>query len=175
MLANPSFGTVVSENGTAYTWSENANEFRLTPWYNDPVTDLGGEAFYIRDEETGEFWSPTPLPARGKMPYVSRHGLGYSVFEYTGSGIVSEVWTYVATGDPVKFISIKLRNISERKRKISVTGYMETVLGQIREKTQMHVVSRIDTESRAFLRGIRLTWILQDTLSFLKQTWWSEA
>ena len=47
----------------AYTWSENAHEFRLTPWHNDPVSDASGEAFYLRDEETGHFWSPTPLPA----------------------------------------------------------------------------------------------------------------
>ena len=65
MLANPHFGTVVSESGHAYTWGENAHEFRLTPWHNDPVSDPSGEAFYLRDEETGQFWSPTPLPQRG--------------------------------------------------------------------------------------------------------------
>ena len=48
-----------------------AHEFRLTPWYNDPVTDTSGEAIYVRDEETGQFWSPSPLPARGHNPYVS--------------------------------------------------------------------------------------------------------
>ncbi len=79
VLANPYFGTVVSESGGAYTWCENAHEFRLTPWYNDPVSDPSGEALYLRDEESGRFWSPTPLPARGDTPYVSRHGFGYSV------------------------------------------------------------------------------------------------
>ena len=53
VLANPHFGTVISESGQAYTWSENAHEFRLTPWGNDPVSDSSGEAFYLRDEETG--------------------------------------------------------------------------------------------------------------------------
>src|SRR5271157_4306651 len=57
VLANPHFGTVISESGTAYTWSENAHEYRLTPWYNDPVSDSSGEAFYLRDEERGHFWS----------------------------------------------------------------------------------------------------------------------
>ena len=90
VLANPQFGTVVSESGGAYTWSENAHEFRLTPWYNDPVSDASGEAFYLRDEESGQFWSPTPLPARGATPYVTRHGFGYSVFEHTEDGIRSE-------------------------------------------------------------------------------------
>jgi cyclic beta-1,2-glucan synthetase len=86
VLANARIGTVVSESGSAYTWVDNAHEFRLTPWHNDPVGDPGGEAFYIRDEETGQFWSPTPLPARGNGTYVCRHGFGYSVFEYTQSG-----------------------------------------------------------------------------------------
>ena len=43
---------------------ENAHEFRLSPWNNDAITDLGGEAFYIRDEENGNFWSPSALPNR---------------------------------------------------------------------------------------------------------------
>ncbi|MDN5881020.1 MAG: cyclic beta 1-2 glucan synthetase, partial [Nitrosospira sp.] len=81
VLANAQFGTVLSESGQAYTWGENAHEFRLTPWNNDPVCDPGGEAYYLRDEESGYFWSPTPLPARGATPYVTRHGFGYSVFE----------------------------------------------------------------------------------------------
>jgi cellobiose phosphorylase len=82
VLANPSFGTVVSEGGAAYTWFENSHEFRLTPWTNDPVEDSSGEAFYIRDEETGQFWSPSPRPARSGAPHVIRHGFGYSVFEH---------------------------------------------------------------------------------------------
>jgi cyclic beta-1,2-glucan synthetase len=81
VLANPYFGTVISESGVGYTWSENAHEFRLTPWHNDPVCDASGEALYLRDEESGHFWSPTPLPVRAAAPYVTRHGFGYSVFE----------------------------------------------------------------------------------------------
>src|SRR6185437_17079686 len=53
VLANPWFGTVISESGAAYTWCENAHEYRLTPWNNDPVSDVSGEAFYIRDEGSG--------------------------------------------------------------------------------------------------------------------------
>jgi cyclic beta-1,2-glucan synthetase len=134
VLANPYFGTVVSESGNAYTWVENCHEFRLTPWNNDPVSDTPGEAFYIRDEQTGQFWSPTPLPARGATPYVVRHGFGYSVFEHTENGIVSELTVYVAMDAPVKFAVLKLRNISGRSRRLSVTGYCEWVLGDLRQK-----------------------------------------
>ena len=87
VIANPQFGTVVSEGGSAYTWAENSHEFRLTPWHNDPVSDVSGEAIYLRDEETGQFWSPSPLPARGQNTYVVRHGFGYSIFDYTEDGI----------------------------------------------------------------------------------------
>ena len=96
------------ESGPAYTWCENAHEFRLTPWGNDPVSDSNGEAFYIRDEERGHFWSPTPLPSRGAMPYVTRHGFGYSVFEHTERGIHSEMWVYVAPDAPIKFTVLKV-------------------------------------------------------------------
>jgi cyclic beta-1,2-glucan synthetase len=149
VMANPHFGSVISESGLAYTWSENAREFRLTPWGNDPVSDSSGEAFYIRDEERGHFWSPTPLPSRGVTPYVTRHGFGYSVFEHTERGIHSEVWFYVAMDAPVKFTVLKVRNESGRSRRLSATGYVEWVLGDMRHKSAMHVITEIDPNSGA--------------------------
>ncbi len=151
VLANPYFGTVISESGSAYTWVENAHEFRLTPWNNDPVQDTTGEAFYIRDEETGKFWSPTPLPAPGTAPYVIRHGFGYTVFEHSENGIASELWVYVAMDAPVKFSVLKLRNASGRPRRISVTGYCEWVLGGLRQKSLLHVQTEVDRKTGALL------------------------
>jgi cellobiose phosphorylase len=147
VLANPHFGTVISENGLAYTWGENAHEFRLTPWYNDPVGDTSGESFYLRDEERGHFWSPAPLPCRGATPYVTRHGFGYSVFEHTERGIRSEVWVYVAIDAPVKFTVIKVRNESGVPAAFR-TGY-EWVL-RPRPKTAMHVITELDPTAARF-------------------------
>src|SRR6185437_11708711 len=107
IIANPVFGTVVSESGQAYSWMENAHEYRLTPWNNDAVSDLNGETFYIRDEESGKFWSPSPLPHPGKSHYITRHGFGYSEFHFAEDGIYSEMVVFVDTEDPVKFISFK--------------------------------------------------------------------
>ncbi len=149
VLANPNFGTVVSENGVAYTWSENAHEFRLTPWHNDPVTDSSGEALYLRDEETGHVWSPTPLPAGASMTHVIRHGFGYSVFETRSEGICSELWVYVAIDAAVKFSVLKVRNESGRSRRLCATGYVEWVLGDLREKSSMHVTTEINARSGA--------------------------
>jgi cellobiose phosphorylase len=151
VLANPNFGTVISESGQAYTWSENAHEFRLTPWHNDPVSDASGEAFFLRDEESGHFWSPAPLPSRGAGAYVTRHGFGYSIFEHDEDGIGSELCVYVAVDAAVKFSVLKVRNLSGRPRRLSATGYVEWVLGDLRPKTTMHVITEIDPRSSALL------------------------
>ncbi len=151
VLANPHFGTVLSESGSAYTWIENSHEFRLTPWNNDPITDPTGEAFFIRDDETGQVWCPTPLPMRGQTPYVIRHGFGYSVFEHTENGIASELTVYVAMDAPMKFATLRLRNLSGRPRQLSVTGYWEWVLGELRQKTSLHVQTEVDPKTGALL------------------------
>ena len=152
VLANPSFGTLISESGGGYTWSENSHEFRLTPWNNDAVTDASGEAFYLRDEDSGKFWSPTPLPARGESPYVIRHGFGYSIFEHAEAGVSSELTIYVSANEPVKFTSLKLRNLSAHsRRRLSLTGFWEWVLGELRQKNAPHVATEIDPPSRALL------------------------
>ena len=149
VLANPNFGTVVSESGLAYTWSENAHEFRLTPWADDPVSDSRGEAFYLRDETSGDFWSPAPQPSPGPGAYSTRHGFGYSVFEHTEAGIASELWVYVAIDESVKFSVLKVRNNSGKSRKLSATGYTEWVLGDLRSKSAMYVITEVDPSTGA--------------------------
>ena len=149
VIANPHFGTVVSESGQCYTWVENAHSLRLTPWNNNPVSDTGGETFYLRDEENGHFWSVTPLPSRGKTAYNTRHGFGYSVFEHREDGIYSEMWMYVDLESPIKFAVIKVKNISGRDRSLSATGFVEWVLGDLRSKHNMHIVTELDIETGA--------------------------
>jgi cellobiose phosphorylase len=167
VLANPRFGTLISESGSSYTWLENSHEFRLTPWSNDPVTDISGEAFYIRDDETGEFWSPTPLPARGHAPYAIRHGFGYTVYEHTENGIASEVWVYVAKDAPVKFTTIKIHNLSGRSRQLSVYGYWEWVLGDLRSKSLLHVQTEVDPETGALVARNRYNSEFADYVAFV--------
>ena len=151
VLANPYFGTVVSERGGAYTWCENARNYRLTPWHNDPVSDPSGEAFYLRDEHDGSFWSPTAAPAPGPEPYTARHGFGYSAFEYEQGGIASEMQVFVATDAPLKFMLFKLSNHSGRARRLSLTALFELVLGDSRATHLPFIVTELDPGSGAVL------------------------
>lgn len=142
VIANDTFGSVISEAGQAYSWFENAHEYRLTPWENDPVSDRSGEAFYLRDEESGHVWSPTALPARGQGLYLSRHGFGYSVFHHRETGLDSELTVLVAVDAPVKLAILTVSNNSGRIRKISATGYVEWTLGEARSKSAMHIMTQ---------------------------------
>ncbi|MBI4566244.1 MAG: cyclic beta 1-2 glucan synthetase [Planctomycetes bacterium] len=151
VIANPRLGTVVSESGSAYTWYGNAQLFRLTPWSNDPVSDPSGETLYIRDEASGRFFSPTPWPRTGGGAYACRHGFGYSVFEHREDRLESELTTYVAVEAPVKFLKLKIRNLSARSRTLSVIASVDLVLGDLRSRQAMHVVSELDPLTGAIL------------------------
>jgi cyclic beta-1,2-glucan synthetase len=144
VLANPGFGAVVSASGSGYTWAENSHEFRITPWSGDAVTDASGEAFYLRDEETGAYWSPTPWPARAPTRYIARHGFGSSSFSVAHDGLESELTTFVASEGPVRFYVWRIANRTANLRRITLTACCELALGELRQRGAMHVISDVD-------------------------------
>jgi cyclic beta-1,2-glucan synthetase len=152
VMSNPSFGSMISETGSGFTWFGNSQRNRLTGWSNDPVTDPAGEAIYIRDEESGVVWTPTFLPMREEGPHRVRHGTGYTIFEHNSHGIEHELTVCVPVdtkgGDPVRIQYLRLKNDSDRPRQLSITFYLEWVLGDERENTQMHVVTSWDQVAR---------------------------
>ncbi|MHB1324292.1 MAG: glucoamylase family protein, partial [Coriobacteriia bacterium] len=151
VIATPRFGTLVSEAGIACTWAENSHENRITTWNNDPVSDGSGECLYVRDEQTGEFWSPTPLPVRTPGTYIIRHGRGYSRFEHTCHGIGHALDWFVADTDPVRIARLRLTNLSDRPRRLSVTQFVEWSIGDSRSKAQQRVVTWWDDGAAALM------------------------
>ncbi len=141
VVAHARFGFACTESGPGYTWSQNSHDNRLTPWRNDPVSDAPGEAVFIRDEDSGSFWSATPLPAGGAHSYTVRHGHGYSVYEHVREKLASELLLFVPQDQPVKIFRLAIRNTSPRRRHCSVTLYAEWVLGENRSRTGIHVVT----------------------------------
>jgi cyclic beta-1,2-glucan synthetase len=156
VMASRDFGTIVTESGLGCTWSGNSQMNRLTPWHNDPVSDPQSEAIYLRDEQSGAVWTPTPLPIRENDAYRARHGQGYTVFEHNSHAIGQELTVFVpvaedGTSDPVKVCRLRLRNDSGRQRRLTVAYFAEWVLGSVREDQQVHVRTAYDQPSGAIL------------------------
>jgi cellobiose phosphorylase len=153
VIANPVFGALMSESGTGCCWYLNSQSNRLTPWNNDPVSDPATEAVYIRDEDSGVFWTPTALPVRERDAYRARHGQGYTEFEHNSHGLEQTLMTFVPVqvdaADPIRIQSLRIRNKSRARKRLSVTSYSELVLGTHREATQMHVKCFWDENARA--------------------------
>lgn len=153
VMANPNFGTMISESSQGATWFGNSQSNRITPWSNDPVLDPVSEAIYIRDDELGTFWSPTPSPIRELDAYRIRHGQGYTRFEHNSHGIQQELLVFVPVddqgGQAVKIQRLRLTNQSNRRRELSIMSYCDLTMGTNREETQMHLQTEWDTESQA--------------------------
>jgi cyclic beta-1,2-glucan synthetase len=167
VVAHPTFGFVASDLGSGFTWSENSHDNRLTPWRNDPVSDPPGEALYIRDDDSGRFWSATPLPAGGGSPYTTRHGQGYSSYEHARAEIESRLRVYVAAAEPVKVFELALRNTSSRRRHLSITLYVEWVLGENRSRTALHVVTGTDSTTGALTARNAFREAFSDRVAFV--------
>jgi cyclic beta-1,2-glucan synthetase len=153
VIANPGFGTVVTSSGSAHTWAGNSRENRLTPFANDPVSDPTAEALFVRDDETGEAWSPTPGPMRRSPTsrVLVSHSAGHTRFVRTSRGLRHELDVFVAAGDPVKLSRLTLTNEGGRPRRLSVFAYNEWILGPPREGQALHVVTEFDAATGAVL------------------------
>ena len=150
VVANPDFGFQVAVEGSGYTWSMGSRENQLTPWSNDPVVDRSGEVLYLRDDESGELWAPTAAPIRNEAGlYVARHGQGYSRFEHSAHGIALDLLQYVPLEDPIKLSRLTIRNLTARRRRLSLTAYVEWVLGPSRGASALSVVTGIDPPTGA--------------------------
>ena len=170
VIAHGTFGFACTESGPGYTWAGNSHDNRLTPWRNDPVSDPPGEALFIRDEQSGAFWSPTPLPSGGGMPYVTRHGQGYSTYEHTRDAIVSELTLFVPRGQNVKVFRLELKNTAAVQRRLSVTLYAEWVLGENRSRTALHVVTSTDPQTGALIATNRFRQEFPGNVAFVDMT-----
>jgi len=152
VISNSQFGFQVSESGSGYTWALNSRANQITPWSNDPVSDPASEVFYIRDEETGDLWTPTVLPIREETSsYICRHGQGYSQFEHTSHGIRMELLQFVPLSEPVKVSRLTLTNTNRTTRRLSITGYVEWALGASRQASMPFTVTETEAETGALL------------------------
>jgi cyclic beta-1,2-glucan synthetase len=129
VLANPRFGTLVSETGAGFTWSGNSREHRLTPWANDPLLDPHGETLHVVDESSGLAWSPLPGPLPHASGYEARHGLGASRFLLEAESLRHDTVVAVDRDSPVKLVRVRLTNPGDTPRPLALVGFTRLVLG----------------------------------------------
>lgn len=151
VISNDTFGCVVGDGGPGCTWSRNSRLHRLTPWHGDPVADPHGEALYVRDEDTGEFWSPLPGPVPAAASYETAHGFGYSRFEHASHGLRQETTIFVPRSDPVKIVRLTVGNHSGRPRRVSLFSCQRLVLGGTPAGSSAYVVTEHDAASGTLL------------------------
>ncbi len=149
VIANPGFGTIVSERGGMHTWSENSRENRLTPFANDPITDPTAEAIFLRDEDSEVVWAATPAALRrsARSPrWLVRHTAGATRFQRSASGIQQELTVFVARSEPVKLSILTLTNRSQRRRRITLFAYNEWSLSAPKHGAPTFVVTERDAQ-----------------------------
>jgi cyclic beta-1,2-glucan synthetase len=176
VIANPNAGFCVTERGGGFAWTDNSFFFRLTPWFNDPVSDPPGEVLYLQDAASGEWWTPTPGPAPamdGEDPTAYRvvHAPGRSTFTHSRHDVTTELELAVPEGDPVKISRLRISNAGTSVRTLAVTSFVEWVLGTDRQHSrhQLHT-KRDDVTGAIFAQNF----FLEEFASRVAFSWISE-
>ncbi|MSS08094.1 hypothetical protein FYJ38_05480 [Clostridium sp. WB02_MRS01] len=167
VVSNKNFGFQISESGAGFTWSINSRENKLTPWSNDPVSDRASEAIYILDEISGEVMTPMSLGRSDRGTYRVRHGFGYSRFLHEEAQISQELTVFTPLDESLKLWSLTLTNRSDRVKYVSLTYYVEWVLGTQGEQTNPYILTSYNNEHECLFAKNIYTMNFQNTYSYL--------
>lgn len=167
VVSNKNFGFQISESGAGFTWSINSRENKLTPWSNDPVSDRASEAIYILDEISGEVMTPMSLGRSDRGTYRVRHGFGYSKFLHEEAQISQELTVFTPLDESLKLWSLTLTNRSDRVKYVSLTYYVEWVLGTQGEQTNPYILTSYNNEHECLFAKNIYTMNFQNTYSYL--------
>jgi cellobiose phosphorylase len=130
VISNENYGLVLSQAGGGYSWLKHASLNRITRWDQDLIRDEWGKFIYLRDMESGEFWSSSWQPAGRKLDkYCVRHGRGYSVIESRFSQVETQTTYFVPLHDPCEIWLLQIHNGSGATRRFQVFTYFEWLLG----------------------------------------------
>jgi len=166
VIANPGFGFIVSEAGSGFTWFENSHEYKLTPWSNDAVIDPPGEVIYLRDNDTGQHWTVTPLPIRQEEIYTISHGFGYTSFEHSSYEIEQTLIQFVPASDPVKINLLTLVNKSSQEKHLTLSYFVRPILGVNDQETSMFIQTKL-SESDILMMKNPYHAVFSETITFM--------
>jgi cyclic beta-1,2-glucan synthetase len=162
VVANSRFGFQSAAEGGGYTWFGNSRENQITPWSNDAVSNRQGEVIYVRDAGDGTLMSPTLAPLNSRQgTHLSRHGFGYTIYERNVHQLQMELLQCVPLGDTIKISRLRITNDGTSARTLTVTYYIEWILGPSRTSTAPYVITRTDETTGAMFA--RNPWKTQES------------
>ncbi len=130
VISNGEYGLIISQAGGGFSWLSHSEFNRLNRWHQDLVQDNWGKYFYIKNEETGETWSPTWMPAKTELDfYQVKFGFGYAKFESEFKGIRILLTVFVPVNDRIEIWNFQIHNKNNIKTNLSIYSYFEWCLG----------------------------------------------
>lgn len=130
VISNGDYGLVISQAGGGFSWLTHSEFNRLNRWHQDLVQDNWGKYFYVKNEDTGEVWSPTWMPVKTKLDfYQVRYGFGYAKFKSEYKGIRILLTVFVPLNDQIEIWNFQIQNKKSSRIKLSVYSYFEWCLG----------------------------------------------
>ena len=149
IIAQPDFGTIISDCGSTYTWSVDSYDNRITARTTEMLRYQSSEIVYLRDNETGEIWNPTPLPVETKEPFVVKYGFGYATYESVYAGLQQKFTTFVSPSDTVKVSLLSLKNTTKEDRSLTLYYYIEPSMAVLRSHVRDHLSFNYDASARS--------------------------
>ncbi|HOW27793.1 MAG TPA: glycosyl transferase family 36 [Elusimicrobiota bacterium] len=176
VISTGPYGAVISQTGSGYSWLHHASLNRLTRWDQDMIRDEAGRYLYIRDEQSGRFWSASWQPTKTSYEfYECVHGVGYSIITMQKDGIRSEWMIFVPEGEPLEVWRVRIRNVSKKTRKLSLWSYMEWNLGEApdwhREFHKLFIETSFHDADKVILAKKRLSPLKNEKGEHWNKTW----
>ena len=165
VISNGRYGVVISQTGGGFSWLDNANLCRVNRWQQDLIRDDWGKYIYLRDDETGQFWSLTWKPTQDALDeYHCEHGTGYTILTAKKNGILAKLTVFVPPEETLEVWKVEIENTSSRPRSISVFTYFEWLLGcwpdTHREFHKLFLETQYDKNKSIFAR--KRLWEIQN-------------
>ncbi len=147
VICNGDYGLIETQTGSGFSWLDNSNLSRITRWEQDLIKDSWGKYLYVRDRESGDFWSATWKPCCPDFDFFEvRHGQGYSVLTSRLNDITIEKTIFVDAVQPMEVWKVVAKNESSGKKRISLFSYFEWCLGNAGDTHREFQKTFIETE-----------------------------
>lgn len=143
-LGTEKFCTVISHNAGGYSFYNSPEYNRVTKFRPNATFDRPGHYVYLRDDETGDYWSISWQPVAKSLDeanYEVRHGLSYSKFKCEYSGITATKTLFVPKGEDAEIWDVVIKNTSDKPRTISAFSFVEFSFSHIQSDNQNHQMS----------------------------------